>query len=106
VESASPAAQETKWLQGIQQSAVRGAGLTRQLLAFSRKQVLQPRILDVNHVLENLRSMLHRLIEQHVEIVTDFAPDLAKVKADPGQLEQVIMNLVINARDACRKADA
>jgi two-component system cell cycle sensor histidine kinase/response regulator CckA len=78
----------------------RAAALTRQLLAFSRKQVLAPTILDLNRVLESMHGMLRRLIGEDVELVTIPRDSLGQVKADPGQVEQVIMNLVVNARDA------
>ena len=78
----------------------RAAGLTRQLLAFSRKQVLQPKPIDLNLVVADMEEMLHRLIGEDVELVTSYAPSLGDVMADPGQVEQVIMNLAVNARDA------
>jgi signal transduction histidine kinase len=78
----------------------RAASLTRQLLAFGRKQLLQPTILNLNVVLVDIDKMLRRLISENVEIVTKPAPKLGSVKADIGQIEQVILNLVINARDA------
>jgi two-component system cell cycle sensor histidine kinase/response regulator CckA len=78
----------------------RAAGLTRQLLSFSRRQVLQPRILDLNDSIEELRSMLVRLIGEDVELRIDLDPALGLVRADPGQLTQVLMNLAVNARDA------
>jgi len=78
----------------------RAASLTRQLLAFGRKQLLQPSILNLNVVLVDIDKMLRRLISENVEIVTKPAPKLGSVKADIGQIEQVILNLVINARDA------
>ena len=84
----------------VQKAAERAAGLTRQLLAFSRRQVLQPRVLDINHVLHNMEGMLHRLIGEDIELQTRFASPPPNVKADIGQIEQVIMNLVVNARDA------
>jgi PAS domain S-box-containing protein len=84
----------------IRRSAERAASLTRQLLAFSRKQVLQPQVLDLNAVIASLRPMLERLIEGQIAIVVSQEPDLWEVRADPGQLEQVLMNLCINARDA------
>ena len=78
----------------------RATALTRQLLAFSRKQVLQPRVLDLNEVIVGMEKMLRRLIGEHVEFHTVFDTTLGHVKADPGQIEQVIMNMAINARDA------
>jgi len=84
----------------IKSSAERAAGITRQLLAFSRKQVLSPRIIDLNDILLNLDSLLRRLIGEDIEVLAAPARDLGPVKADPGQIEQVIMNLALNARDA------
>ena len=78
----------------------RAASLTRQLLAFGRKQLLQPTVLNLNVVLVDIDKMLRRLISENVEIVTRPAPKLGSVRADIGQIEQVILNLVINARDA------
>ena len=87
-------------IEQIRQSAERAAALTRQLLAFSRQQILQPRILNLNNVIINLEKMLRRLIGEDVDLVTVLEPELGQVKADAGQIEQVIMNLVVNARDA------
>jgi two-component system cell cycle sensor histidine kinase/response regulator CckA len=84
----------------IKNAAERAAGITRQLLAFSRKQVLSPRILNLNDTVMNLDSLLRRLIGEDIEVLTVPANDLGSVKADPGQIEQVIMNLALNARDA------
>jgi PAS domain S-box-containing protein len=78
----------------------RAAALTSQLLAFSRKQVLQPTAVDLNALVADMRPMLGRLIGEQVDLVAILAPDLCAVRADRGQLEQVLMNLVINARDA------
>ncbi|MGO9086870.1 MAG: PAS domain S-box protein [Candidatus Sulfotelmatobacter sp.] len=84
----------------IKSSAERAAGITRQLLAFSRKQVLSPRVIDLNDILLNLDSLLRRLIGEDIEVVALPTRELGSVKADPGQIEQVIMNLALNARDA------
>ena len=84
----------------ILQTAERAATLTAQLLAFSRKQILQPQPLDLNAVIMRLAPMLRRLIGEDVELVTELEPGLGSVRADPGQVEQVVMNLAVNARDA------
>lgn len=84
----------------ISKAAERAGALTRQLLAFSRKQVLRPKPLDLNAIIGGLAPMLRRLIGEHIELVTVPGSGLGHVLADPGQLEQVIMNLVVNARDA------
>jgi PAS domain S-box-containing protein len=84
----------------IKRAANRAAGLTRQLLAFSRKQVMQPRRLDLNEIIENLETLLLKLVGQEIVLHLDMAPSLWAVKADPGQIEQVLMNLSANARDA------
>src|SRR6266566_598797 len=84
----------------IHKAAERAAGLTRQLLAFSRQQVLQPTVLEVNKLVSDLEKMLRRLLGEDVELSTRLAPTTGRVKADPGQLEQVVMNLAVNARDA------
>jgi len=84
----------------IKSAADRASGITRQLLAFSRKQVLSPRMVNLNEIVLNLDSLLRRLIGEDIEVMTVPADDLGSVKADPGQIEQVIMNLALNARDA------
>ncbi|EEF58215.1 two-component system sensor histidine kinase NtrB [Pedosphaera parvula] len=84
----------------IQKASERAASLTSQLLAFSRKQVLQPRVLQLNEVVRGMEKMLRRLIGEDIELSTAFDLLLGHVKADPGQIEQVIMNLAVNARDA------
>ncbi|MCF8108048.1 MAG: PAS domain S-box protein [Desulfohalobiaceae bacterium] len=78
----------------------RAARLTRQLLAFSRKQILQPEVLDLNDILQDMHKMFKRTIGEHIELKTVLSPEIGTVKADPGQMEQVIMNLVVNAKDA------
>ncbi|MCG3149081.1 MAG: Sensor histidine kinase RcsC [Verrucomicrobiae bacterium] len=84
----------------IQKAAERAASLTRQLLAFSRKQVLEPRVFNLNDVILDLEKMLRRLIGEDIQFISMLGPQLAMVRADPAQIEQVIMNLVVNARDA------
>jgi len=87
-------------IERIENASGRAAALVRQLLAFSRKQVMQPKILDLNKIVLNLDSLLRRLMDERIDMVTRVKDDLGKVKADPAQVEQVIMNLVVNARDA------
>ena len=87
-------------LDEIGKASERAASLTRQLLAFSRKQVMQPKVFDVNTVVNDLKKMLRRMIGEDVELLVSAQADLGNIKADPVQLEQVIMNLVVNARDA------
>ncbi len=84
----------------IQKTAERAAGLTKQLLAFSRKQMFELKVLGLNSVITRMERILQRLIGEDVELVTTLGPALGPIKADPGQLEQVVMNLAINARDA------
>ncbi|MFQ5701712.1 MAG: PAS domain S-box protein, partial [Acidobacteriota bacterium] len=84
----------------IRRAADRAASLTRQLLAYSRHQVLEPRVLQLNDVVSNLEKMLERLIGDNIELVVVREPELGRVKADVGQVEQVVMNLVVNGRDA------
>jgi PAS domain S-box-containing protein len=92
-----------KDIEEIKKAAERAASLTQQLLAFSRRQVLLPKVLDLNAVLINMEEMLQRLIGEDIDLVSVQDPALGRVKADPGQMEQVIMNLVVNARDAMPK---
>jgi two-component system, cell cycle sensor histidine kinase and response regulator CckA len=87
-------------LQMINESAERGAALTRQLLAFSRRQVLEPRVLNLNVILGDVEKLLRRVIGENIELEFQADTKLGSVEADPGQLEQVIVNLAINARDA------
>jgi len=84
----------------IRKASERAASLTRQLLAYSRRQMLQPVVLDLNVVVAEMDKMLRRLIGEHIALATVLAPDLGRVRADPNQIEQVIVNLAVNARDA------
>ena len=87
----------------IRKAAERAGLLTRQLLAFSRKQVLAAKVLDVNTIITDTERMLRRLIGEDIQLVTVFASNLGKFTADPGQIEQVILNLAVNARDSMPK---
>ena len=84
----------------IRKAADRAARLTSQLLAFSRRQVLEPRVLNMNALIESMHGMLQRLIPENVRIVTELQPSVPPVRADQGQMEQVLVNLIVNARDA------
>jgi signal transduction histidine kinase/ActR/RegA family two-component response regulator len=98
--SAKTDASRRERIEEIATAADRAAALTRQLLAFSRKQVLQPRVISLNTVVSEIEKMLGRLIGEDIELVTRLTPTLLNVLADPGQLEQVLVNLAVNARDA------
>jgi len=87
-------------VEAIRAAATRAAALTRQLLAFSRKQVLQPRVVDLNSLIRAVDKMLRHLIGEDVELESYLEPELGAVLADPGQIEQVLLNLAVNARDA------
>jgi PAS domain S-box-containing protein len=87
-------------IQEIQKATERAANLTRQLLAFSRRQILDPKVLDLNSLLRDTEKMLRRMIGEDIELVTRLSEGLGKVKIDPGQIEQVVLNLAVNARDA------
>ena len=91
---------QKRYIEQIDATAMRAAGLTQQLLAFSRRQLLKPRVMDVNAVVGDMQSMLRRLIGEDVELVVHRAATPVRIKADPNQIEQVIMNLAVNARDA------
>ncbi len=93
-----PAAAEH--LASIEDAAQRGATLTRQLLSFSRPQVARPQFLDLNESITNIQSMLSRLLREDVRVTLELAPALPRVRCDPGQLEQLLLNLAVNARDA------
>ncbi|MBI4563727.1 MAG: response regulator [Planctomycetes bacterium] len=84
----------------IQKAGQRAASLTHQLLAFGRKQVLQPRILDLNDLVVNIEKMLRRVIGEDINLITRLHAGLGRVKADPGQIEQILLNLAVNSRDA------
>ncbi len=87
-------------LEEILKATERASNLTRQLLAFSRRQILEPRVLNLNLLIQDLNKMFHRILGEDVELIYHLAPDLGKVKIDPGQIEQVILNLAVNAREA------
>ncbi|MFI5197022.1 MAG: response regulator [Thermoanaerobaculia bacterium] len=87
-------------LEEIQAAAERAAALTNQLLIFSRKQILQPRVVDLSEIVEGVEKILRRLIGEDIEVVTVLSRELPAVRVDPGQMEQVILNLSVNARDA------
>jgi PAS domain S-box-containing protein len=98
--NATEDAQARNGLEQIRRAAERAAALTQQLLAFSRKQVLQPKVMDLNAAVADVQKMLTRVIGEDIELVASLHPSLASVRVDPGQVEQVLMNLAINARDA------
>ena len=100
LEEAPPESPTNNYLQEIQKATERAANLTNQLLAFSRRQVIEPKVIDLNGLVMNLDNMLRRLIGEDIELVTLPAANLESVKADPGQIEQVLMNLAVNAQDA------
>src|SRR6202011_95548 len=89
-----------KGVREIKKAGERAASLTRQLLAFSRQQVLEPKVLDLNAVVADIEKMLRRVIGEDIELITTLDTSLGQVMADQGQIEQVIMNLAANARDA------
>ena len=90
-------------LDELSKAAKRAATLTQQLLAFGRRQVLQPRVLDLNEALRNVHTMLRRLVRENIVIILNLDPAIDRVRVDPGQLDQVIMNLVMNSGDAMPK---
>jgi hypothetical protein len=96
--AADPAVEDS--LREIRKAGERAANLTRQLLAFGRKQVLEIKTIDLNRVIAGFEGMLSRLIRESIDVTTHLAPDLGSVKADPFQIEQILLNLCINARDA------
>ncbi len=100
LEQLEPGSKPRGSAEAILKAAERATGLTRQLLAFSRQQILQPRILDLNPLIMNMTKLLRPLIGENIELVTSCCHDLGRIQADPSQLEQVILNLAVNARDA------
>jgi len=100
VSSDSP---EAKLFRNIREQATRAAGLTRQLLAYARRQVLEPKNIDLNHMLNETTTLLQKTIGEQIEVKMVLAPDLQITRADPSQIEQVVMNLCFNARDAMPK---
>jgi len=100
LDSLTPGVPAREELEEIRKAALRAADLTRQLLAFSRQQVIAPTALNPNEVVANMDKLLRRLLGEDVELRTRLTPDLVTVKADPSQLEQVVLNLAVNARDA------
>ncbi len=91
---------QRRYAQELQLAADRGASLTRQLLAFSRKQAIEPKVLDLNSVVADLEKLLRRLLGEDIELLSVATTPLGRVEADPRQIEQVVMNLAVNARDA------
>jgi len=100
LEATPPSDSRHEKLQHILTASNRASALTSQLLAFSRKQMVRPRSVDVNHLLTNMEVLLRPVMGEHIRLATDLGRDLPCVKADPNQLEQVLMNLAANARDA------
>ena len=93
-------AQSSHSIEQIFRASERATALTRQLLAFSRRQILQPRIIQLNALIANVQKMLHPLLGERIQIALDISQQLGKVRADPGQMEHILMNLAVNARDA------
>jgi PAS domain S-box-containing protein len=96
-------AEGTAALSEIKKAAKSAAGLVRKLLTFSRKQVFKPQVLDLNAVLREIQGMLKPILEENIELAMELAPGLGAIRADPGQIEQIVMNLAVNARDAMPK---
>src|SRR4029079_12913670 len=96
----APDDERIAYIDEIIEAATRAAGLTQKILAFGRKQILQPRVLDLNEIVLKFESMTRRLIGEDIELRTFLEPDLGRVSVDAGQIEQILLNLVINARDA------
>ncbi|MGB2590073.1 MAG: response regulator [Candidatus Acidiferrum sp.] len=103
VDRVAPDSPEANLFQRIREQATRAAGLTRQLLAYARRQVLAPRSINMNQMVNETSALLQKTLGEQIEVRTELAPDLAITRADPSQVEQVIMNLCFNARDAMPK---
>ena len=89
-----------RYVNEIRAASLQGATLVQQLLTVARQRAIEPRVLNLNQVLDGLRNLLARLIGEDIDLQLELAPDLKQVKVDPGQLQQIVMNLVLNARDA------
>jgi len=89
---------------GIQKAGQRAANLTRQLLAFSRQQIIEPKVFDINSLITDLNKMLHRLIGEDIQLETNLVEEISPIKADPGQVEQILINLIVNSMDAINQA--
>ncbi|MGB6410706.1 MAG: PAS domain S-box protein [Candidatus Deferrimicrobiaceae bacterium] len=100
IDATSPYRRE---VEEIHKAGERASALTRQLLAFSRKQVMQPKVLDLNEIVSGMEEMLRRMIDANIDLITILRPDLWSAQVDRGQIEQVVMNLVVNARDAIER---
>ncbi len=103
LETTPPTDPSFESLEEIHKAGNRAASLTRQLLAFSRQQVLELRVLDLNEILRDTEKMLRRLIGEDIQLITKLEPKLGTIRADSGQIEQIIVNLVVNARDAMQQ---
>jgi PAS domain S-box-containing protein len=100
LESMSPSDERREDLKEIERAGMRAAALTQQLLAFGRKQLLQPKIIKLSDVVVGVETMLRRLIGEHIELTVRTSPELGCVRADPSRIEQIVMNLAVNSRDA------
>ena len=92
-------------IQQIERAVQRASGLTHQLLAFARREVVQPQVLNLNRLVTGIQPLLSRTLGEHVTLITNLADELSPVMADPGQLEQILVNLAVNARTPCRRAE-
>jgi len=95
-----------KGVEQIKKTGLRASSLTRQLLAFSRKQVILPKVLNLNDLINDMKKMIQRLMEEHIELKTNLSADLKNIKIDPSHFEQILLNLIVNARDAMPQGGA